>query len=160
VLFTGTYEHSIDAKQRLAIPSEVRNRIKPDRDGEALYAVIGPGGTLCLYTERGFEKRAEQLDESEAPPDEVLEYERMFYSLAQRVELDKQGRVRLPEHLLRLTELGNQVVLLGVKDRLEIRDRDQWIAERAEMLKRPEMWSNPRQWMRRQSARNENASDL
>lgn len=155
MLFTGTYEHAIDAKHRLAIPSDIRGRLHPDRDGEAFYAVIGPGNTLCLYTERGFEKRAEQLDESELPPEDVLEYERMFYSLAQRLELDKQGRVRLPETLLRLTNLGSQVVLLGVKDRLEIRDRDQWQAELQSNLKKPEMWSNPRQWMRKRTEKRE-----
>jgi len=158
VLFTGTYEYAIDAQNRLAIPSEIRGRLHPDRDGEAFFAVIGPDNTLCLYTERGFEKWAEQLNESELPAEDVLEYERMLYALAQRLELDKQGRVRLPETLLQLTDLGKQVVLLGVKDHLEVRDREQWYAELQEKLKKPELRTNPRQWLRR-GRRNGNHTD-
>ena len=90
MLFTGTYEHTIDAKQRVAVPADIRERLDPQRDGEALYAVVLEGPTLCLYTERQFEQRAEQLDNSERSPEEVLQYERMFYALARRLELDKQ----------------------------------------------------------------------
>jgi MraZ protein len=166
LLFTGTFEHAIDAKQRLAIPSEVRDRINPEADGEALYAMIGQGlpiavtddgeqqtgsgsKALCLYTERGFEQRAEQLDHSELPSDDVLMYERMMFPLARRVDLDKQGRVRLPETLLKLAELDKDVVLIGVKDHLEIHDRARWNAYLTQMLnQRPELLRNPRQLMK------------
>lgn len=167
MLFTGTFEHAIDAKQRLAIPSEVRDRIKPETDGEALYVTVGqglppevaaqttgdgqPGGSkaLCLYTERGFEQRAEQLDHSELPSDEVLVFERMMFPLARRVEIDKQGRVRLPEALLKLAGLDKDVVLIGVKDHLEIHDRSHWNAYLTHMLtQRPELLRNPRQLMK------------
>lgn len=145
MLFTGTYEHTIDAKQRLAIPAEIRNRLDPQRDGEAFYAVIGEGPTLCLYTERGFEKRAEELDHSQLDADEVLEYERVLFSLAQRLEVDKQGRVRLPETLLGLADPGKDVVLIGVKDHLEIRSREQWSRQLQEMLQlKPQLLKNPR----------------
>jgi MraZ protein len=145
LLFTGTYEHTIDAKQRLAIPADVRNRLDPQRDGEALYVVIGEGPTLCLYTERGFEKRAEELDHSQLDADEVLEYERVLFSLAQRLEVDKQGRVRLPETLLGLADPGKDVVLIGVKDHLEIRSREQWSRQLQEMLaQKPQLLRNPR----------------
>ena len=57
MLFVGTYEHTIDAKQRLAVPGPVRDGLDSDRDGSCLYSVVQEGPTLCLYTERGFEKR-------------------------------------------------------------------------------------------------------
>ena len=178
MLFTGTFEHAIDAKQRLAIPSEVRDSIRPEVDGQSMYAVIGQGlpppppevgqgvqhgtgggttsGTtsggskaLCLYTEQGFKQRADELDHSELPPDEVLTYERMMFPLARKVEIDKQGRVRLPENLLKLAELDKDVVLLGVKDHLEIHDRNRWNAYLTQMLtQRPELLRNPRQLMK------------
>jgi len=145
LLFTGTYEHAIDAKQRLAIPADVRDRLKPERDGEAFYAVVQEGPTLCLYTEAGFEKRAEQLDHSDLPPEQVLEYERVFFALARRVELDKQGRIRLPEQLLKMTKLERDVVLIGVKDHLEIHDRPSYYERLARMLQeKPELVMNPR----------------
>jgi len=140
LVFTGTYEHSIDSKNRLAIPAEIRALIQADADRAAtaagrsrkaeealeLYATLGEGGLLSLYTPAGFEKRAEELDHSELDPAELLVYESLKYSLSRRLEVDKQGRVRLPEDLLAQAKLGREVVLLGVKDHLQIRDRQTW----------------------------------
>ncbi len=140
LLLVGTYEHTIDAKQRLAIPSEIRERLDPKADGTAVYAVVCEGPTLCLYTEREFERRSRELDESKWPAEQLLLYEQMFYSMAQRLELDKQGRVRLPEHLLNMVDVGRKVVLIGVKDHLEIHDRKSWNERMGQLLKeRPDL---------------------
>lgn len=155
LVFTGTYDHTIDAKHRLAIPSEIRSQIRKaqdDRQGQDLhlFVTLGEGQALCLYTEKEFEKRAEQLDDSDRTAEEVLAYETLFYSLARRVELDKTGRVRLPENLLSMTGLGPEVVLLGVKDHLEIRDRAVWRTHVEQALAAdPKVLMNPRRAMRR-----------
>lgn len=152
MVFTGTYEHTIDAKNRLAIPSNIRNRVsrRAGKDEPVVwYVTLGSGTNLCLYTEEGFEQRAAELDSSERDPDEVLEYERVLFTLAQDVEMDKAGRVRLPESLLGRVGLGKDVVLLGVKDHLEIHDREQWNQYIDGVLDRqPELLKNPRQVMR------------
>ncbi len=158
LVFTGTFEHAIDAKHRLAIPAEVRNLLLREApagiagvDGAvplALYVTLGDGA-LCLYTEAGFEKRAAELDQSALDADELLEYERMLFSLANRVELDAQGRVRLPDHLLKQSGLGTEVVLIGVKDHLEVRDRAAWMAHVQQILaQKPGLLMNPRKAMR------------
>lgn len=131
--FVGTYAHTIDAKQRLAIPAPVRADLQRETgagEGDAvyLYVTLGEGDSLYLYTERGFEQQAENLRQEGLDPDEILAYERIFFSQAQRLELDKQGRVRLPETLLKEVGLGADVVLLGVNDHLEVRDRSAWEA--------------------------------
>ena len=145
LLFVGTYEHSIDAKHRLAIPSDIREMLVSTKRAAALYAVILEGPTLCLYTQEDFEKRSIQLDESQRPAQEVLLYEQMFYSLAQRLELDKQGRVRLPERLMNLANLQRDVVIIGVKDHLQVHDRQRWQAQMDQMLsERPDLLMNPR----------------
>ncbi len=159
MVFTGTYEHSIDAKHRLAIPARLRSLLQRDAMAAAgaaldapilLYVVLAKGNVLCLYPEREFERRAAELDHSERHPDEVLEYEELRFSLAEPVELDAAGRVRLPDHLLKMAGLGSDVVLLGVKDHLQIRDRQTWLAYRdAKLRDRPDMLMNPRQAMRR-----------
>lgn len=151
MLFTGTYEHTIDAKQRIALPAEVRKRLRPDRDGEGFYVTIidSHGPTLVLYTERDFERIADQLNDSERSPGEVLEYEEIMYSSARPVELDKQGRIRLPEQLLREVDLGRDVVLIGVKDHMQIRDRQRWTDHKKRTLaERPDLLMNPRRVMR------------
>lgn len=157
MVFTGTYDHSIDKKNRLAIPAEVRTRIKRstgtgDDEPIFMYVTLGKDGTLCLYTEKGYEQRADELDHSEMDADELLEYERVFYALSRSVELDKHGRVTLPSDLLARTGLGSEVVLIGVKDHLEVRDRKAWYEHLENKLKdQPDILMNPRLAMRRRN---------
>ena len=149
LLFVGHYEHSIDAKLRLAVPSEVRAQLDRGEEGPGLYAVIQEGPTLALYTEKGFEKRATELDQSQRPADEILEYELMFYSMANRVEIDKQGRIRLPERLIKLAGLERDVVILGVKDHLQIHDRNAWNQRFEQTMRdRPQLLMNPRRLLK------------
>jgi MraZ protein len=161
VVFTGTYEHSIDAKNRLAIPSKVRAQIQRSQglgegDSFSLYVTLAEGGALSLYTEPAFEKRAAELDQSELDADDLLDYERLLFSMAEQVEVDRQGRVRLPDQLLRRTDLGQDVVLLGVKDHLEVRDRPSWLAHVEQVLaSRPGLLMDPRKAMRKRRATDE-----
>lgn len=154
MVFTGTYEHAIDAKNRLAIPAEIRNQIQRatgagHSDPINLFVTLTGGDCLALYTEAAFEQRAAELDQSQLDAHELLSYERLLFSLARRVEIDKQGRVRLPENLLKRTGLHANVVLLGVKDHLEIRDRQAWQNHVEQMLaNHPDVLMNPRQAMR------------
>ena len=134
MLFTGEYEHTIDAKHRLAIPSEVRSRMDPSEHGEALYIGPGPNGHLWLWPEKTFEKLAASLEQSLLPGEESMEFEEMLFSQAARLEIDKAGRVRLPERSLRWAGLESSVVLLGVRDHLELRDPTDWYARREEKL--------------------------
>ncbi len=157
MVFTGTYEHTIDGKHRLAVPSDVRRRLQAgDANPEApvfLYVMLGEKDSLCLYSEKDFERRAEQLDNSEMDADELLEYERLMFSLSARVEMDAQGRVRLPDNLLKMSKLGTDVVLIGVKDHLEIRDRQTWRDHVMQTLaKDPQILMNPRRAMRQRKA--------
>jgi MraZ protein len=152
LVFTGTYEHAIDAKQRLAIPADIRAQIGGGRDHAEpvhLYVTLGDAGALCLWTEQGFEQRAAELDHSERDVEEILPYESVFFSLARRVELDRQGRIRLPENLLQRAGLDKDVVLIGVKDHMEIRDRQGWYEFVEQALRDRPGLRNPRLAMRR-----------
>lgn len=156
MLFTGTYEHTIDAKQRLALPADVRNLLDAKQDGQAFYVTLIEGPTLVLYTEEGFKKRAEQLDDSDLPPEQVLAYEQVMFSLARRVEMDKQGRVRLPDQLLRMVELQRDVVLIGVKDHMQVHDREKWAEHiRTTLAQRQDLMMNPRRVIKSRPAAND-----
>lgn len=131
MLFVGSYDHTIDTKNRLSIPAAVRSQLQRDAGaGEGdpifLYVTLGEENSLAIYTERGFEKRAQELEQSTVDPELLLRYERLLYSQSERVEMDKQGRVRIPDHLLQRAKLGTEVTMLGVGDHLEVRDRDPW----------------------------------
>ncbi|MEY5032685.1 MAG: MraZ protein putative antitoxin-like, partial [Planctomycetota bacterium] len=60
-MFLGEYEHSLDAKQRLAIPAEIRDSWKAERHGDAFIAAPGQNGQLWLWPERKFEEHADRL---------------------------------------------------------------------------------------------------
>ena len=59
--FLGEYEHSIDAKQRLAIPAEVRDLLHPESHGSAFVAAPGGNGSLWLWPEKTFETLSQEL---------------------------------------------------------------------------------------------------
>jgi len=134
VLFTSQYEHSIDAKHRLAIPSDIRNRWRVESEGTAWFAVPWPGGLIRLYPERAFEARAASGELTLTPDEDEAELQATLFGLSARIEMDSAGRIRLPEEMLTLVGLGTEVVLVGAGDRLEIRDRSQWGKTRGDRL--------------------------
>jgi transcriptional regulator MraZ len=146
VLFTGHYEHSIDAKGRLAIPADIRSRWDVEREGNAWYAVPWIGQIIRLYTETSFRTRASAYSASLTPDEDVAELKTTLFGLTRRLELDASGRVRLPDELLELAGLHSTVVLIGAGDWLEVRDRDLWkqslktrLAQLPELMKRVEL---------------------
>ncbi len=134
MLFTGHYEHVIDAKQRLAIPADIRSRWRPEADGLAWYAVPWPGGVIRLYTESHFSALASSRSQTLTPDEDEAEIQATLFGLSRRVETDSAGRIRLPEDLLRLTGLAGEIALIGAGDRLEIRSRAEWQASMEQRL--------------------------
>ena len=125
MIFTGFYEHSIDAKNRLAIPSKIRSRLDPQRDGEGFAVVPGrPSSTLWLYTERYFEQLATKGEAALIPDEDQLRFDQIYFPLAEMSELDTQGRILLPERMIVRAGLGREVIVCGVRDHLEIHPRE------------------------------------
>ncbi|MEM7228183.1 MAG: hypothetical protein AAF432_05130 [Planctomycetota bacterium] len=130
MLFTGEYEHTIDDKHRLAIPSDIRSAMSTKMHGDAFYVALGANDVLWLWPEKQFMEIASQLSNSPMQSEDLLEYEVFLFSQARRLELDKTGRVRLPESLISMVGLGSRVTILGVRDHLELRDPEAWAKER------------------------------
>ncbi|GAB4517117.1 MAG: division/cell wall cluster transcriptional repressor MraZ [Phycisphaerales bacterium] len=140
MLFTGQYEHSIDAKGRLAVPADIRQRWDTTRDGAAWIAVPWIGGLIRLYTETSFVSRAEGLGGSLLPDEDEAELQATFFGLAVRIEPDSAGRIRVPDDMREMAGLESEVVLVGAGDRLEVRDRAAWQQSKADRLaKLPEL---------------------
>jgi len=87
---------------------------------------------LAIYTEEAFAQLAERLATASPTQRDVRAFTRLFYARAQRVELDKQGRIRVPPVLVELAGLENEVVLLGVQDHLELWSAEAWKSYLAE----------------------------
>jgi MraZ protein len=136
VLFTGEYEHSIDSKQRLAIPSDIRARMEREKLSPAFYLVNGPNGVLWLWPEATFESMAAALDQTLLPGEDVLEFDELTFPFARRVEMDSAGRIRLPDEMITAGGLGSNVIILGVRDHLELRDPSTWSRQRDEKRSR------------------------
>jgi MraZ protein len=132
MLLTGTYTRSIDDKLRLAIPKPLRDLLQPGEAETGLYVAPGTDGSLAIYTEDAFAKLAEKLANASPTGQDIRDFGRLFYARAQRVEFDRQGRVRIPMELAPLVGLPNasggptEVVLVGVRDHLELWDSQRW----------------------------------
>lgn len=121
--FTGQFERSLDDKNRIQLPSQLRSAIDEDRDGKLLYITLGEhAGTLSIFTEKGFEAVAARTEtEFQTGPD-ALRFELQFFGLASSIEMDKQGRFVLPDRLLKKARLGPDVVLVGQGSRIDMWD--------------------------------------
>ncbi len=122
---TGTYERSLDDKLRLAVPKRLRDEFQ---EGEitSLYAAPGIDRCIALYSPTGFQKFAQKLEQQPAYRTDVRSYARLFYAQSEKLDLDSQGRVRIPERLAKMIGLQREVVLIGVNDRAEIWDQAVW----------------------------------
>lgn len=125
-MFTGEYEHSIDTKHRLAIPADIRSQLDPQVHGEGFYVGPGANGFLWIWPQRTFEQMAEALEGTLLPDEDLMEFEELLFSQSSRVEMDKVGRIRLPERLRRRYGLESGVIILGIKDHLELRPAAGW----------------------------------
>lgn len=133
MLLTGTFIRSVDEKQRIAIPKRLRDALQP-ADLKFLFVTPGTDGSISIYTEEELSKLAQRLAGSSPAQQEVRTFSRLFYAQAERVELDSQGRIRLPAELVQVAGLGREVMLLGVQDHMEVWDKARWEAYFAEKL--------------------------
>ncbi len=125
MLFTGTYPRSLDDKQRLALPKRLRDALG-SAPNAPLYITPGTDGSLALYTEEAFTRLGQQLAQASPVAQDTRAFSRLFYAQAEAVEVDSQGRIRIPQQLGQLAGLQREVMLLGVRDHMELWDKSRW----------------------------------
>jgi len=125
MLLTGTFTRAVDQKGRIAIPKSIRAAMDLSKGG-GIYVAPGTDESLALYTEEAFAQLAERLSGVSPTRQDVRTFNRLFYARAQRVQIDRQGRVRIPPELAALAGLEKDVVLLGVQDHLELWPAERW----------------------------------
>jgi len=135
-LLYGEYELSIDEKNRMLIPSEIRRQIDPEHDGEAFFLVVGVNRVPWLYPERYYEELVSRKPAELTPDQDALARDQLFFAMASRMEWDKQGRLLFPEKTLRRTGLGKEVTLIGVRDHLELWNTSNWEERRQALLEK------------------------
>ena len=128
-MFRGRFEHSMDTKGRLSVPSGFRMELQ--RRSEKAPVLTNLGDHLALYPADVWEqKERELLEFSEMQPD-VQDFQRYVVADANDAPLDAQGRILVPALLRNEAELGSKVLLAGVLQKIEI-----WNPERFEEKKR------------------------
>ena len=125
MLLTGTFSRAVDEKLRVPVPKPLREALGALAKG-VLYVAPGTDGSLAIYTEDALAELARRLAQASPNAQDVRAFNRLFYARAQAVELDSQGRVRIPPELAALAGLGKEAVLVGVLDHLELWERSRW----------------------------------
>lgn len=120
-MFMGEYNHSIDAKGRLIIPSKFRDAL-----GDNFVVTKGLEGCLFVFESYEFESFMDKLNEKSDLEAKVRKIKRFFISGAQQLEPDKQGRMLVPPTLREYACLEKDVVFAGVGGHIEIWDKSKW----------------------------------
>lgn len=119
-MFMGEYNHTIDAKGRLIVPSKFRESL-----GDTFVVTKGLDGCLFVYDNEEWTAFEEKLKSLPITNKEARQFVRFFLAGAAEVEVDKQGRILVPNILREFAQISKDVVLIGVASRIEI-----WSKER------------------------------
>ena len=126
-MLLGTHDHTLDDKNRLTLPSKFRESF-----AEGFIIARGLDRCLRAYRREDWDRLVEsRLATLDPFSQEARRIRRYHYTGAAEAELDKQGRVMIPPSLIEHAKLGKEVVVAGMRDHLEIWDREAWRRELA-----------------------------
>lgn len=117
----GEYNHTLDAKGRLIVPSKLREGL-----GESFVVTKGLDGCLFAYGLKEWDIFADKLRVLPMADKKTRQFTRFFLAGADTVTLDKMGRILLSANHRQYASLDKEVVLVGVGDRVEIWSKDRW----------------------------------
>mgnify|MGYP003680001090 CR=1 FL=1 len=115
----------MDDKSRFAVPKRLREQFG-EEELRSIYVAPGTECSLDLYSKIAFEELADRVATMSPTRADIRNYKRLFYGRAERVDLDSQGRIRIPERLVTFAGLQKEVVLIGVHDHVEVWDSAVW----------------------------------
>lgn len=120
-MFMSEYNHTVDAKGRLIVPSKFRDAL-----GEEFVVSKGLDGCLFVYANEDWNAFEQKLSSLPLTNKQARQFARHFLAGAVTVEVDKQGRILLPSNLREHAALEKDVVLVGVGSRIEIWSKERW----------------------------------
>ncbi len=119
-MFMGEFEHSIDAKGRIIIPSRFREDL-----GDKFVVTVGLDGCLFVYPQNEWEVFSAEIRKLPGTK-EARQLQRMFFGKAAACEADKQGRILIPAVLRECAGLEKDIVFVGVLNKIEIWSKERW----------------------------------
>ena len=120
-MFMGEYNHTIDPKGRLIIPAKFREAL-----GDEFVVTKGLDGCLFVYANTEWNNFEEKLRTLPLTNKNARQFTRFFLAGAAACEVDKQGRILIPQVLREFAKLEKDVVLVGVASRIEIWSKEVW----------------------------------
>ena len=120
-MLMGTYEHKIDSKSRIVLPSKFREEL-----GDRVFSTIGIDRCLSLYSPSGWGDVIKRLQDLPFSKSKSRGFLRLMLSSAHELPVDGAGRILLPPVLRQYGELASDVVFVGVSDHAELWDRGKW----------------------------------
>ena len=121
-MFMGEYKHTVDAKGRLIVPSKFREQL-----GDEFVVTKGLDGCLFVYENTEWKVLEEKLHTLPLTNANARKFSRFFLAGATSCEVDKQGRILLPQILRDFAGIEKEAVLVGVGSRIEIWSRERWL---------------------------------
>jgi MraZ protein len=129
-MFIGEYRHTIDSKKRLALPAKFRKEL-----GNKITITRGFENCLIIYPQKEWQITSDKLGKLPASQFEARSYARIMLAGAMEVDLDKLGRILIPEYLKKYAGLKKNVVVCGIFNRLEIWNDQKWDTYKGKMEK-------------------------
>ncbi|PPE05448.1 division/cell wall cluster transcriptional repressor MraZ [Williamsoniiplasma lucivorax] len=117
-MFLGLFEHSLDNKGRLTLPSKLRTKMNP-----VVYLSRGFEGSLEIRNEQEFLIWKEELEMLEPFKKDTRALMRYIFANSADLELDATGRIKIPANLLQVAKIDKDVYILGVGSKIEVWDR-------------------------------------
>lgn len=124
-MFYGEHDHTIDRKGRLIIPSRFREVMK-EHYTERLVATRGLDRCLFLFPEDEWRTQESRFRSLSFTKPEARRFNRLFFSGASELGCDRQGRVLIPPYLKEYAGIKRDVVVVGVSNRIEVWDKEEW----------------------------------
>lgn len=120
-MFIGEYSYTIDQKKRLAVPSKFRKEL-----GRKAIITRGIDNCLVVYTVKEWEKLTQKLENLPTSQVDARSFVRLMLSGAVDAELDKLGRILIPDYLKEYAGLEKDIAILGVSNKIEVWNAAKW----------------------------------
>ena len=126
-MFYGEFEHAIDRKGRLIVPAKFRQALK-DHSVKSLFLTRGLDGCLFLFPELEWRLAESRFKQIPFTKGEGRKFNRLFFSGAAEVMVDRLGRLLIPRGLKEFAQIKQDVVIVGVSSRMEVWAKEKWHA--------------------------------
>jgi MraZ protein len=120
-MFIGEYKYTVDDKKRLAIPGKFRAGL-----GNKAVVTRGLDRSLFLYPKKEWQALAEKLSSLPFSQSDARGLARIMLAGAMEVDIDKAGRILIPDYLKEYAELGKEAIVIGLYNRVEIWSKKLW----------------------------------